>query len=520
MTHSRLVGAVVGACAACTLAPAVAFAQSTPASPLVDITTLKILRDKSVITQVEYETALHDIGASTGSGHAAEANTLVVGKWATTIYGFVEGDTIYDTTESFNDVAGGAQVARPSGQPAPPPAPQVTYAGNHGRFQMSVRNSRLGFRLRAPGTETVHTSAMLELDLLGNQPPGITESSFFTSPAMRVRHAMLRVETPIVDVLAGQYWHLFGWQNVYHPNTVEIQGVPGELYARTPQVRVSKTFKGEALTLEVALAVMRPPARDSQVPEGEGGVRLAVNKWTGLHTGGATATGVMPLSIAVTGDYRHFEVPEADTIVPGAAIATDTGSVAADAFIPVIPATEDKRSNALSIVGEFVYGNAIQDLYTGMTSGVEFPFIPNNTTMNPSPTWPQNIDNGLVAYDISPGSFALHPIQWTSLIVGLEYYLPGLDGRAWISGNYSRMQSANSKDFARAPTDAPNPMNYYFVTSTGQVRKSEDWADVNFFFDPTASVRVGLEGAAFFDHYVDGVTGTNYRAQVSGWFIF
>jgi hypothetical protein len=506
--------------AVCASLPAAALAQTAPASPTVELTTLKILRDKGIITPAEYDTALKDVGASTGADHAADANTVVVGKWATTVYGFVEGDAIYDTTQSFNDLAGGAPVARPSGQPPPPPAPQVTYAGNHGRMQMSVRNTRLGLRLRVPGTETVHASALLETDFLGNQPTGVSEGSFFTSPALRLRHAFFRVETPIVDVLAGQYWHLFGWQNAYHPNTVEIQGVPGELYARTPQVRVSKTFKGDALTFELALAVMRPPARDSQVPEGEAGGRIAYNKWTGMHTSGATGSSIQPLSLAITGDYRHFEVPEADTLVPGAAVTKDLGSVAGNLFVPVIPATEDKKGNALSLTGEIVYGYGIADLYTGMVSGVQFPFIPNTSGLNPAPTWPQNVDNGLVAYDINPGGFALHGVQWTSGLVGLEYYLPGLDGRAWVSANYSHIESNNSKDFARPLTVAPNPLNYYFVNSTAQVRQAEDWFDLNFFFDPLTAVRVGIEGAAFLDHYVDGVTATNYRAQVSGWFMF
>ena len=513
-------GRIALAVMACAATPGIARAQTAPTSPAVDVTTLKILRDKGILSQTEYESALRDVGASTGAAHAADANTVVVGKWATTIYGFVEGDAIYDTTESFNDLAGGAQVARPSGQPPPPPAPQVTYAGNHGRTQISVRNSRLGLRLRVPATDAVHVSAMIETDLLGNQPTGVSEGSFFTSPTLRLRHAMFRVETPWLDLLVGQYWHLFGWQSVYHPNTVEIQGVPGQLYARTPQVRISKKLEGPSVTLEAALAVMRPPARDSQVPEGEGGLRLSVNRWTGMHTAGATGGGIMPLSIAVTGDYRHFEVPEADTLVPGAAVVKDVSSVAGDIFVPVLPATEGDRSNALSITGEVVYGYGIADMYTGLASGVQFPSIPNMTGLNPVPTWPQNVDSGLVDFDISPGGFALHGIQWTSAIVGVEYYLPRLDGKAWISANYSHMESSNASHFARPLTQAPNPLQFYFVTSQAQVRQGEDWADLNFFFEPLVSVRVGIEGAAFFDHYVDGVTATNYRGQVSGWFLF
>src|SRR5438552_3357594 len=79
-----------------------------------------------------------------------------------------------------------------------------------------------------------------------------TESATFTSPSFRIRHFNVKLETPIVDVLIGQYWHLFGWQSIYHPNTVEIQGVPGQIYSRTPQIRISKTIKSAPVTLELA----------------------------------------------------------------------------------------------------------------------------------------------------------------------------------------------------------------------------------------------------------------------------
>jgi hypothetical protein len=494
----------------------------------VDITTLEHLRDDGVLSQAEYELALRDVGASTGQSHAAEATSLVFGKWATTLYGFIEGDTIYDTTQSFADAAGNNQVLRPNGQTAQPitfsgsPQPlQATqgYLGGHGQLQFSVRNSRLGLRLRAPGTETVHTSAMLEMDFLGNQPSGVSQASFFTSPTMRVRHAMFRVETPVVDVMVGQYWHLFGWQEGYLPNTTEIQGVPGELYARAPQIRISKTMKTEAVTVEVAIAAVRPPSL-SEVPEGEGGIRLALNKLTGMHTAGATGTSLMPASIAVTGDVRYFEVPEASSLLPTSMVNTTATSIAADLFLPILPAREDKRDNALSVMGQVVYGKGISDLYAAMNSGVYFPFVENTTGLQQQISWPTNIDQGLVTYDITPGGFALHPVQWTSFLVGLEYYLPGLGGKVWVSGNYSHMQSDNTSQFARALSDTPNPMEYFFLGSTQQVRKGEDWWDANLFFDPVNAVRVGLEFASFQDHYVDGFTATNYRAQASGFFVF
>jgi hypothetical protein len=257
-----------------------------------------------------------------------------------------------------------------------------------------------------------------------------------------------------------------------------------------------------------------------------------------MTTAGATATSIQPLSLALTGDYRTFVVPAIDSLVPTKSVTTTSTSLAADAFVPVLPATKEHRDNALSLTGELVYGAGISDLYTGLNGGLSFPFIPNNTASNTLPTWPQNIDNGLVDYDINQGGFALHPIQWTSYVVGLQYYLPALGGKVWISGNYSHMQSRDSTflgnysgaaDFARSLTaamggtgvNAPvTSQAYYFQTSAAQVRSSEDWWDANLFYDPVPSIRVGLELAEFIDHYVDGFTATNVRGQLSGYFLF
>jgi hypothetical protein len=498
---------------------------------VVDFTTLERMHEEGILSQSEYEQALKDIGMSTGQAHAADAGTVVLGKWATTLYGFLEGDTIYDSTQSFTDAAGNAQVQRStlsqsqyvsnlSGLPpgtVQPVQPSQPYLGNHGQLLFSVRNSRLGLRLHAPGTEAVHTNAMLEMDFLGNQPSGISQSSYFTSPTLRIRHAMFRIETPVVDVMVGQYWHLFGWMEGYLPNTTEIQGLPGQLYARAPQVRISKTIKTDAVTLDIAVAAVRPPSL-SEVPEGEGGIRFALNKLTGMHTAGATGTSIQPASIAVTGDVRYFEIPEAASVIPSSMVNTTAMSVAGDLLLPILPARDDKRDNALTLTGQAVYGNGISDLYAGMNSGVMFPFVPNPTAAPPA--WPTNIDQGLVTYDITPGSFALHPVQWTSFLVGLEYYPPGLGGKVWISGNVSHMQSDNSSQFARDLANTPNPGAPFYPTATTQVRKSEDWWDANVFFDPVNAVRVGLEFASFQDHYVDGFTATNYRAQASGFFVF
>ena len=478
--------------------------------------------EKGILTQAEYDSALADIGPSTGD-RAAGATSLVVGKWSTTVYGFAETDLILDSTESFNDIAGNGQVARPDG-PLPIPAnEQNTYPGNHGRTQMSVRNSRLGLRLRAPETHGVRASGLIEADFEGYLPTpsataGPTESQFFSNPSLRIRHAMLKLETPIVDVLVGQYWDLFGWQNVYHPNSVQIQGLPGELYSRDAQIRLTRAFRSKAAELEIAVAARRPPSRDSQIPEGQGGLRIAFPWWSGVTTTGATATGVMPASLAVTGDLRQFTVPEFSQ-TPTRTVSLTTGALAVDAFIPVIPQRRTDAGNALSLTGEFVTGSAISDLYTGQNFGLTFPTIANTSAVEMSTPlpYPQDVDNGMVVYDTKGN---LHGIQVTTFIVGAQYYLPALKGRVWVSGNFARVQSGNIAQFTRNVTTDPTDQTVSQYAANVGVRKAEDFFDGNLFWDVVPGARLGFEYANFNDQYVDGVHAINNRYQLSGYFIF
>jgi hypothetical protein len=451
---------------------------------------LGLMRDKGVISQAEYDSALRDLSETTGLRTSREG-TVVLGKWATTLYGYVEGDAISDSTRSFTDSAGNAQVAR-AGTPN----------GDNYRFTMATRDSRIGLRMLAPEMASVRTSAMLEMDFLGTQlPVGSaqpyqgTEAAYFTNPTFRVRHMNFKLETPVVDVLFGQYWQLFGWEGGFRPNTVQIQGVPGELNSRTPELLISKAFRGKLATFEVAVAATRPAQRDSGVPDGEGGVRLAVDTWTGIQTTGATGTRLVPLSVALTGLVRRVEV-DAFSASPKTTVERVMNALAIDGFLPVVPVTMHKKDNSLSINGEFATGYGFADLYTGLTGGISFPALPTA-----GQTYTPDIDNGIVTFDSRGG---LHGIQWTSYLVGAQYFLPGVDGRLWISGNYSHIESANS----------------HFYGDPTKTTAAEDWFDVNLFVDPMDALRFGLEYSNFNTMYVDGVHAINHRVQLSGFFIF
>jgi len=499
---------------------------------------LSDMREKGIITQEEYDSAMHELTETSGR-QASDGVSLLVGKWSTTFYGFVDADAIYDSTGSFQDLAGNGLVSRPG-----------TYLGDNPRTQFSIRNSRIGFLMRAPQYHDVRASARIEMDFLGsNSTPeansqAITngaanaalpsEANFFTSPEPRIRHLFLKVENPVIDALFGQTWHLFGWQDAYHPNTVQYQGVPGELYSRTPQIRLSKTAKSEDVTFDIAVAALRPPQRDSAVPEGAAALHFAINKWTGVQTQGATGTGIMPASIAVSGDLRSFALPNYNSSASNSDQYTSEracGALAVDAFIPVIPGDKAHMGNSLSILGEFVDGTGMADLYTGLTGGVGSPTLPATisavtTTTNKagagtsgvaagtpetvvtSTTPAPLVDPGLVYYDNNPtatGNHTVHFIQWMTIRGGLQYYLPGLDGKLWLSANVAYVASNNDAQFGINPATTLKYM---------------DWFDVNLMGDITPAVRLGLEYANYSQHYNDGIIAVDHRVQGSAFYIF
>lgn len=418
----------------------------------------------------------------------APAPAPVGSKFAAKLYGFVELDAIEDSTQSFADLAGNALIARPG-----------SYAAEHRRYQMGVRNSRFGVKLTGPESEDVKTSALLEMDFFGNQPPNASEAAFFNNPTMRIRHAALKLETPIVDILAGQYWELFGWQSYFHPNSVQIQGLPGQVYSRTAQVRLSHAFESEPVTVEIAAAALRPVQRDADTPDGQAGLKLSINGWKGLHTSGSTGTSIDALALGISGLYRSFKVDEL-AAKPSASVKKNGWGVSFDALVPVVPATKDRKANALTLTGSFVKGAGIADMYSGLTGGITFPAPPNPGGATPAPTYTPNIDNGFVTYDANG---KLHVIDWQSFIVGVQYYLPP-SGSVWISANYSQMKSDDIGSYG----------------TPDKVFKASRWADGNVFWDVNAAVRVGAEYAYFEQTYGDDAKAKNHRVQTSIFYIF
>jgi hypothetical protein len=420
--------------------------------------------------------------------------------YSLTFYGFIEADAIWDSTRSYGDSIGDALVARSD-----------TYDGRASRAQTSMRNSRLGLGFEAPAYGRTRAAAVLEGDFFGTQhgPPATSEAAFYGSPTFRVRHAFLKVQTPFVDVLAGQTYDVFGWQNYFFPCTAEYLGLPNMVFSRDVQARLQRTFAaGAPVSVDVAVSAARPAQRDSSVPDGHAGVRLSASGWRGITTPGNVGTIAAPLSLGISGVIREFKV-NAFAPPPTQSANSATGwGVSIDALVPVIPAegAADRR-NRLTLTGAFVVGSGIGDLINAR-GGATFPTLPNPTQATPPPVFDADIDDGLVSFDTRG---VLHTIDWRAFRAGLQYYAPP-GGRLIFSANYTEARSSNMRKLF--------PMGGAEIELLGRVADTSRYADVNVFFDATPSVRVGLSGQYTQVHYLDGDQPDNLRAMGQANYLF
>ncbi|HEV3193804.1 MAG TPA: hypothetical protein VGY54_25035, partial [Polyangiaceae bacterium] len=231
-----------------------------------------------------------------------------------TFYGFVEFDAMHDSTQSYQDGANLNKIARSS-----------TFAGQRGRTQFNLKNTRVGFNLAAPEWKGIKATGQIETDFNGNeggvaypvgamQPTGAvsstqygnTEQNWYSSTVLRVRMAWVKVATDVVDITAGQQNFLFGLSPYFLPATTAFLSIPGLPYGRSLQFILSKTISSDDFGVDISVGAQRPPARDGEAPDGEGAVRVWFPKWKGLGTHGAGQTSVAPLQIGASALYRHL----------------------------------------------------------------------------------------------------------------------------------------------------------------------------------------------------------------------
>jgi len=182
------------------------------------------------------------------------------------------------------------------------------------------RNSRLGVRIvraRVRG----HEGERQRRGRLHGLPawhraatPNVSEAAFFNNGTFRIRAAYAKVESEYVDLLAGQYYFLFGEQPFFFPMSIWFFGLPtrrsGPPHLSGPQQSSGCRTRSSPRrpNVDIAVSAQRPPQRDSEIPDFQGGLKIGVNSWKGVHAGGSGYAAFDPLTIAASGSFRHFRV--------------------------------------------------------------------------------------------------------------------------------------------------------------------------------------------------------------------
>ncbi|THD57513.1 hypothetical protein [Phenylobacterium sp.] len=181
--------------------------------------------------------------------------------------------------------------------------------------RLSARQSRLGLLVQGDVDPTTHLAAYGEIDFLGAaQSANSNESNSFT-PRLRNLYVTSDWETSGWHLLAGQAWSLATLngkgitpRNEIIPPQIDAQFIPGFVWTRQPQFRVTKDF-GKKLWLAVSVenpqtvfAGALPPNVIDQITNSTGLFAGAVNATAPVSAGGGTP--VTPT--AATSSLNHL----------------------------------------------------------------------------------------------------------------------------------------------------------------------------------------------------------------------
>ena len=355
------------------------------------------------------------------------------GKTKVTLINFIEFDAFNDSTESFQDSYGGAIVRN------------NVYGGLHGRTNFTARNTQFGLQVDGPEYHGMKPGGHCRMDFNGQQPGtpqnGTSEYSFQTSATARLFQCYGYLQTPYVDILGGLTYTIFGNQPYFFPASLTFLGIPGEVFVRTPQLRLSHQFATPHVDVVMMVAAARPPQRDAEVPDGVGALRVQFNDWKGAHTLGAVGVKVDPAAIGISGEVRRFRVQE-QAVAPVNSHTENGAGISLDVLLPIIPSKGlTDVGNTMTATASFTMGYGISDSYTNLTAGAPAQSRPAAVGAAPYAAAPPqlDIDPGLAFYD--PNGF-LHAVDWKSVNIGLQYRFPG-PGNIYAYGNYTYLKSDN-----------------------------------------------------------------------------
>ena len=459
--------------------------------------------------------------------------TTMMGKWVTTMYGFVQVDSVYDSNQSynnwpFNSAPGNAAVLSSSQSGGKALSGSEVNQFNSGRFGMDVNNSRIGFALSSPVYNGYKIRALLEMDFLaspgGQTLEGSTPGSglgYVTNPIFRIRHFFFDVTTPSWgNVLVGQYWSLFGEQPYNIQNNLQIAPGPGTAYGRFPQIRWYKNLhlSDSGVMLEPAAAVMTPPTTTGGIPAFTEALKLSdSNLMTELMIGD-TGKGQFPASLSISGIEQNYSGYSA---IGGKSAFRNTSSTgfnswtaagAVDLILPIIPIHDDKPGNNLTLQAEYTWGQGDAWQFPNLTFGL------GGGTVNTIGS-----NNGFGGNGVIMNNQFL-PLDIQTYNADLQYYFPD-DARTSIvlgiavdnASNLQQISGALGGFGSTNPAGGGSANGYYTYL---QPDTHLTFAYVDLWHDFTPAVRAGLEFGQYDAVYTGGANALDNRVMMSWFYLF
>ncbi len=354
-----------------------------------------------------------------------------------TLGGFAEADSIYRTHNTANDLATSWNSIPFTNTPA----------GHESELTFSGRQSRITALVEGAVSPSIKLSYYGELDFQGAaQSANLNQSDSF-NPRIREMYGAADFADSGWHFLAGQNWSLATMnskgitpRNEVQPMTIDSQYLPGYVYLRQPQFRITKDFADHSLWF--AVSVEEPQTIESgSIPSG---TFYAIANGSGYY-GGQSGSAV-PTS---AGGSALTVAPTETCTTTGTTVATlKVSCVSTATTVPSEPTTATQSLNHLPDVVAKVayelpfYGRTIhleafglgraftaatltgseQNVYSGgVGGGILAPVIPGLLDIHASAL----SGKGVGRYEASQlpdvtfdGSGVIKPIQETDFIVG------------------------------------------------------------------------------------------------------
>jgi len=440
--------------------------------------------------------------------------STMMGKWVTTMYGFVQVDTVYDSNQSYNNWPFNEAPGNPSVMKGLSGAAASQF--NSGRFGMDVNNSRIGFALSSPVYNGYKIRALLEMDFLANPGENLqTGPGYITNPIFRIRHFFFDVTTPSWgNVLMGQYWSLFGEQPYNIQNNLQIAPGPGTAYGRFPQIRWYKNLhlSDSGMMLEPAAAVMMPVNMQSSLPAFTEALKLSdSNLMTELMIGD-TGKGQFPASLSISGIetyYSGYTTGSGLNNTASTGFNSWTAAGAVDLILPIIPVKDGKPGNNLTLQAEYTWGQGDAWQFPNLSFGL------GGNSVNVVGSSQGMGGNGVVMNN------GFEPLDIQTYNADLQYYFPD-DARTSVVLGIAVDNASNLQQIANVvgPTNLGGTGSANGIYTYLQPDTHLTFAYADLWHDFTPQVRAGLEFGQYDAVYVGGANALDNRVMMSWFYLF